>query len=542
MIKSSDRPLFFRKTATELLILLSGILLFALSFPGFINHRGFAFLAYFCLIPVFILVHRTGFIKTTIYGALYGYLSYALFNFWLAVFNPNAFIIVPVIYMAYFIVIFPVLKLADSIFPRYGYILQVFIWLSFEYLRTKGFNGYSYGVLGYSQYNFTSLIGIADLTSVAGVSLLIVLPSAIIAHALKGGISSLKKRFRQYVLPMAIWCILFSASIIYSVISKADYSESPVWRTALIQHNVDAWRKDVEIFEIALDALIKVTEESRRENPDIIIWSETAFVPAIEYHLKYREEQNRKKIELAQRLLKYTASLDVPLILGNNDTVKHGTYKEYYNAMLMIDGSTVVDVYRKMHLVPYGEHFPYGKWLPSIDRMIRESGASRFDKGSEYTIFEHGDIKFGGLICFEDTFGYLSREFVNQGAQVLVNITNDSWSLEPVASIQHMGMAVFRSIENRRSMIRSTNGGYTTVIDPNGNRISELEPFTEAYLVENVPVYTEGRTLYSMWGNWFDFLMIALMCVGFILRLCIHLFENRKAGRLPGFLPENSSS
>ncbi|MDA3809209.1 MAG: apolipoprotein N-acyltransferase [Spirochaetaceae bacterium] len=525
MYTLSGNKIFSKKTGRELLLLISAVLLFALSFPNFLNRWGFPFLAYFSLIPVFILVHRSGFIKSTIYGGIYGYLSYALFNFWLAVFNPNAFIIVPVIYMFYFMALFPLLKLADKLFPKNGYFLQVLLWLSYEYLRTLGFNGYSYGVLGYSQYNFTSLIGIADIAGVVGVSLLIVFPSAIIGHAMHDGINTLKVKFRSYLFPIFIWIILFSGSIIYSAVGKVDYSKSPVWRTALIQHNIDSWRKGFSTFKAAVDSLIRITDESLKENPDIIIWSETAYVPAIEFHLKYRDD--RDKVELTQEVMRYIETLNVPIILGNNDTVKHRTFSEDYNAMLMIESSTIVNRYRKIHLVPYGEHFPYGKAFPWLDKIIRDSGASRFDAGTEYTIFEQGDIRFGGLICFEDTFGYLTREFVKRGADVLVNITNDSWSLEPVASIQHMGMAVFRSIENRRSMVRSTNGGFTTVIDPNGKRISELEPFVAAYLVENVPVYTDKTTLYTRWGDWLNYFILLLTFCGFTLGFLIK-YSNKK--------------
>ena len=107
-------------------------------------------------------------------------------------------------------------------------------------------------------------------------------------------------------------------------------------------------------------------------------------------------------------------------------------------------------------------------------------------------------------------FGDLNRRFVQAGAQVLVNMTNDSWSFSVPAEVQHMMMGVFRAVENRRSMVRSTNGGMTVTIDPNGRILDQLEPFTDDYLISTVPVVEGGHTLYTRFGDWLGMLMVAL--------------------------------
>ena len=118
------------------------------------------------------------------------------------------------------------------------------------------------------------------------------------------------------------------------------------------------------------------------------------------------------------------------------------------------------------------------------------------------TVFEAGGVHFSTPICFEDTFGYLGRGFVRRGADVLVNITNDAWSFSVPGAVQHMTMAVFRAVENRRSVVRATNAGITCLIDPNGRVLERLPAFTEGVLVAEVPLYTEGTTLYVRWGDW----------------------------------------
>ncbi len=133
-----------------------------------------------------------------------------------------------------------------------------------------------------------------------------------------------------------------------------------------------------------------------------------------------------------------------------------------------------------------------------------------WEKGKEYTVFENNGVKFSTPICFEDTFGYLSRKFINSGADIIVNMTNDSWSGSVASEVQHMMHAVFRAAENRRSVIRSTNGGITCVIDPNGKITDKIDPFVEGYLTADVPVYTDTQTVYTRFGDWFGVAAVIL--------------------------------
>ena len=123
---------------------------------------------------------------------------------------------------------------------------------------------------------------------------------------------------------------------------------------------------------------------------------------------------------------------------------------------------------------------------------------------------------------FEDTFGYLNRGFVFRGADALVNITNDLWSKSEVSAIQHMTMAIFRAVENKRPVVRSTNGGMTCIIDGNGRVLERIDPFNEGYLVGDVPIDSSVTTLYTRWGDWFGLLCVILSLGIFLVSLtCI---------------------
>ncbi|MCX7657002.1 MAG: apolipoprotein N-acyltransferase, partial [Treponemataceae bacterium] len=175
-------------------------------------------------------------------------------------------------------------------------------------------------------------------------------------------------------------------------------------------------------------------------------------------------------------------------------------------------------IYRKIHLVPFTEHFPYKKQLPWVYEALRNADTHFWKKGTEYTVFESRGLRFATPICFEDTFGYFSREFVRRGAEIIVNLTNDAWAHSLACQMQHATMAVFRAIENRRSVVRATASGQTCAIDPNGKITAMAEPFTETYLIAAVPLVSEA-TLYTAWGDWVAYLFVGAALGGLLLGL-----------------------
>ena len=181
-----------------------------------------------------------------------------------------------------------------------------------------------------------------------------------------------------------------------------------------------------------------------------------------------------------------------------------------FNAAILFDKGRIVDTYRNSTSLPFTESFPFEKQLPGIYAWLKSADTHFWEKGTVYTVFEADGVRFSTPICFEDTFGYLCRGFVRKGAEVLVNITNDAWSRSVPCAMQHMTMAVFRAVENRRSVVRSTNGGMTTIIDPNGTDPFDPPSLHGGILVRRrAPVYTATTTLYTRWGDWFPWFLLA---------------------------------
>ena len=506
------------KVLTDLGLLVLSSLLFALSFPSFLSNAGWFPLGFICLVPLFVVVHRSGWVAAPLYGVFFGYVSYVLFNYWLGSFHPLTLVVVPPIYAAYFLVVLPALKLADTLFPSYGFLLQSALWVCYEYfLKSNGYLAYSYGNIGYTQYPFIPFIQIADAVGVWGVSFMVVYPSALIGNALSRGVRCFRDGWKRWIGPAAIYAVVFAAVVVYGLFTQVDVSKSRPWKVALVQQNVDPWRGGYSAYRQSLDVLLRQSRKAITENPDIVIWSETSFVPAIDWHTRYRPDT--QTYGLVQELRAFLDTQSIPYVVGNDDgelrrVAENKEDRVDFNAAILFDKGRIVDTYRKLHLVPFTEAFPFKNQLPGIYQWLVNADTHFWEKGSVYTVFDAAGVRFSTPICFEDTFGYLCRGFVRQGAQVLVNMTNDAWSHSVPCAMQHMTMAVFRAVENRRSVVRSTNGGMTTIIDPNGRILRTLAPFTEGYLSGTVPVFADATTLYTAWGDWFPWLLLALSVAG----------------------------
>jgi len=523
-----------RDSLVNFIALIIASILFAASFPNLVFQNGLPLLAWVAYIPVFWVIRRSSFGLCFFWGAFYGYAAYGLFNYWLSVFHPLAGLIVGSIYLVYLALLFPLLRLAVVAFPRRGYIVQWLIWMAFEYLRCQGFLAYSYGVTGYSQWNVLPVIQIADIAGVWGVSALVVFPSAALAAASDGAVLKLKEQyaamkafFRREWLPALIWLVLLAASLVYGFVSPIDCAGARKVKIALIQHNTDPWlparaptaAQELEEFRNDLKILCRLSDEAMAANPDIdiVVWSETAFVPRIYWHMTLRDDINSWM--LVKELFDYLEKKSVPFVIGNDDARRDPSinpvwdHRIDYNAAMLFERSEIKTIYRKLHLVPFTENFPYEKQLPWIYNALINADTHFWEKGKEATVFETAGVRFSTPICFEDTFGYLSRDFVLNGAELIVNMSNDAWSASVPAQMQHLSMAVFRAVENRRSMVRSTASGQTCAIDPNGRILAMAEPFTESYLNAEVPVVTP-LSLYTRFG---DYLGIIFTWVAFLV-------------------------
>jgi apolipoprotein N-acyltransferase len=537
---------WIREIIIDLILILAASVLFTLSFPNPVIEKGFPLLAWFAYIPILLVIKKSSLVSCIGWGAVYGFFSYFLLNYWLMTFHPAAGTVVYSIYLFYMAVVFPLLKLAVLFYPKQHYLVQWTIWLAYEYLRTLGFLGYPYGITGYSQWRIIPLIQIASITGIWGVSALVTFPSFLLAGSFKELSpkynASLKKYLRKITdvtfvflrsnkIPVFLWVISITAAFIFGIMKNSDFSFLPAAQIALIQHNTDPWNaanapsswQKHEAYKNDLTILKNLSDIalSSEPKPQLVVWPETAFIPRIHWHTTYRDDQDSWTI--VKDLLDYLSTKDTPFLIGNDDARmepaknpnEYEKYRVDYNAVLLFENGQLLKTYRKLHLVPFTEHFPYEKLLPWFYRALQKTETHFWESGEEETLFTIQGFSFSTPICFEDSFGYLSRNFVRNGADILINLTNDAWAKSLSSQNQHLSMAIFRAVENCRPMVRSTVSGQTCSIDPMG-RVTAIAPaFTEAWINVNIPLIKKN-TIYTMYG---DYLGIAFLITALILLL-----------------------
>ena len=526
-----------RTVCSEVVLLLASAFFFAMAHPSFLSKNGFGFLAFFVLIPVFAVIRNTSWKLVGAYGFLYGFVYYAIFNYWLTTFHPFAILIVTIIKGAEMLILFFALKamdeyLDDVLSGSLVHILQAVIWVAYAYISQGWFAGYPYGSIAYALHGYKILIQVADLFGIWGLTFMLVLPQAFLGNWACDHFSKTRTEHSeglwQHILLHKICAIAFAVlllgQIVYGIITYSHWSnvkEDKSFEVATIQHNADSWKGGYETYKRNFINLQKMSLEAILYNPDMVIWSETAFVPSVNWYTSYPYQGNdqgavfdylRDIQGLVNDFVKFGSELGTPLLTGNpSSVIKDHTLPPYdedgnwnkldYNSVILFDEGSIKTTYLKQHLVPFTEHFPYEKQMPWLYNLLKANDYHWWEKGTESVVFETSNgIKFSTPICYEDVFGDICAEFVENGADLIINMTNDSWSGSEAAERQHMVMAVFRSIENRRTVLRGTNSGMTCLITPDGKIQGEMEPFKMGYKIWNVPVFTgekNGSTLYT---------------------------------------------
>jgi apolipoprotein N-acyltransferase len=360
-----------------------------------------------------------------------------------------------------------------------------------------------------------------------------VLPQTFLAIYVRDWYSHTHESFgsflRAHIPFLVVYAVMVIATLVFGFASMAYWNaQQPdkTWRVATVQHSADTWKGGYVTYKNNFNTLRKLSLEALQEKPDIILWSETAFVPSVAWHEKYPSDPDTSA--LVEEFVSFGKSLPVPLVTGNPEGViddpskpalgEDGSWnRKDYNTVIFFEGGKIKNTYRKQHLVPFTEHFPYKKQLPWLYNILLANDYNWWETGTDPVVFTTKEgVKFSTPICFEDVFGDLNAAFVANGADVIVNMTNDGWSKAVSAEMQHLGLAVFRSIENRRTTVRGTNSGMTCVVDVTGKIIDPMQPFKVGWHIYDVPVYsgkTFGTTIYTRYVNWFAYLNIYLSAV-----------------------------
>jgi apolipoprotein N-acyltransferase len=395
-------------------------------------------------------------------------------------------------------------------FGTAGLLGAPFVWVTTELLRTHTFFEFPWCLLGYSQHAFLPVIQIASVTAVYGVSFLLAASSALVAYALLEA-STARRR-------LALGGLALLAGGAWG--GGAWSMSRPVPETGrvvvgLVQGGIR--QEDKWVPENAWDNVdrhLGLTAEAAERGARLVVWPESA-VPFV-----YDREAG-----LAVLLRRTVSEHRIHLFFGSDDleTSPGGERRIYMGAKLLSPEGRITARYRKMHLVPFGEYVPLRPLFTLGGRFAAKlvQEVSDFSPGTEHVTGDVDGHRIGGYVCYEAIFPDLVRGFPARGAELLVNITNDAWYGTTSAPFQHLAMAAFRAVENRRYMVRAANTGVTAVVDPRGRVLAGTRLFERTVLVREVPFVAE-TTFYTRHGDVF-----ARACAAVALALLAATFRRR---------------
>jgi apolipoprotein N-acyltransferase len=503
-----------------LLAILSGLLI-ALSFPT----AGLSFLAWVSLIPLLIALEGASPRTAFRIGFSCGFTAYILLLYWVTIVItqyghlPWAVAILLLLMVSAWLALFFGMA---ALVARYGeqagiktaFTLPV-VWVAGDFIRSFLLSGIPWTMLGHSQYRTLPLIQIADIGGVYGITFLIVLANVVFHRVLRAqsGTGVPYPAKSALVLFIALISTLYYG---FSRLNVVGPENAKPLRVALIQGNIP---QDVKWSPAFRDATIstyeRLTREAGRAGVDLVVWPESA----VPFYFQDKTEET-------ERIRKLARELNAFLLVGSPAYELRNGQTAYLNSAFVVapSGETVARG-DKIHLVPYGEYVPLGGYFPFIGKFV--VGIGDFSPGEHATPLNVGQTRAGLLVCYECAFPELAREYVRNGARILVNITNDAWFGRSSAPYQHLSIAAFRAVETRTPLVRAANTGVTAIIDQNGHIRAMTALFEEGYLTGEV---TPGGadSVYLRIGDAPAWLCVALMA-GIVLLAGLKQRSNRSA-------------
>ena len=345
------------------------------------------------------------------------------------------------------------------------------LWASLELARNYLLTGFPWLTLASALAPWPAALGTAAWIGGFGLSGLV----AAMGHSLAAG----RGRTSLVAPVLATLCLLPG-------LLRGPVQPDATASVSMIQGNIDQGLKWDESLQASILAtyLRMTAEAAERHRPDLIVWPETAMPFYYQDPSDFSAAVRNGVKSAGTPLLAGSPAYSVPAEPGAPQYVLHN--RAY---LLDADGGTV-SWYDKEHLVPFGEYVPLGEWLPFITKLV--PGQFEFRPGLNTVPLASGPLRMGLLICYEAIFPELAQRRVENGANVLVNISNDAWFGRSSAPLQHLHLAVLRAVEQNRAIIRATNTGVSVFIRPDGSLAGPSELFA-AQIVHDpaVPLLTE---------------------------------------------------
>lgn len=499
----------------------------------------FSFLAWFGLVPLLWAIRSASPKRAFALGLFFGIIFFTGLIYWLTIVLGHyghlpIWITIPALFLLVsYMSLYPAIFAAGVAWSSHRLHLlwgAPFLWVSLDYLRGKLFSGFPWFDLGYSQWKNQYLLQSADLFGHHGITFLIVLINCLVLTVLVRQKSTEKTNFGRlelalYLLPI----ILLFTGHVYGYFKLKNMQptllEAKNLSVTVVQGNIpqdEKWLPDFQ--KKTVSTYLSLSKAAlAKEASDLVLWPETAlpfyplehslFKPVIQQMIV--EEQTDLLTGVPHRELA-GPSLDVKYI--NSAFLLTPLTSEAKEKL----GYNLAGRYDKQHLVPFGEYIPLRKILPLPGALVET--IADFSPGSSSQPLTSRKSTLGVLICFESIFPEIARQEVENGANLLVNLTNDAWFGDTSAPWQHLSMAIFRAVENRRSLARAANTGVSGFIDPTG-KSQALSPLFETYTATAELPLLEDKTFFSRLGYLFP-----QACLFFLVPITLLITrQNKKA-------------
>ncbi|MEM9730262.1 MAG: apolipoprotein N-acyltransferase [Myxococcota bacterium] len=269
---------------------------------------------------------------------------------------------------------------------------------------------------------------------------------------------------------------------------EAAMAASPPLEVGIVQVNMGIFEKRQDAAEGHRRHLEQSLELESEGELDLLVWPESAYVRSLPRDLPFRGDRVRRDVR-------------TPILFGGiSRGVEDGEPRVYNTAFLMDGDGDVRASYDKTYLLMFGEYLPFGDVFPWLYDLSPNSG--RFTAGDHVEPLEFGEWRLSTPVCYEDVLPDFTRAMVQEGnPHLLVNITNDAWFGDTQEPWIHLVLAQFRAVEHRRYLVRATNSGISSIVDPVGRIVARTGVMTRENLRAEVHMM-DGSTVYTRLGNW----------------------------------------
>jgi apolipoprotein N-acyltransferase len=529
--------------------------LFGFSFPSGLRLDGIGPLAWIALVPLFLVLIAARPAMGVVYGVVFGALQALIINYWLGTYNYVTLHLITIAFVVEFLVFMIVLVFLIKLSGKRGFLVVPVAWVAFDYVRSIGILGYPWGILGTTQFRFLPLIQIASIGGAWAVDFVVLLGNAAITWALastalewkwfgrgrfrvrrgESGENSWAQKIRRIVttaihrpqawFPIGVFALVFCVcigvgtlillSVRHRLYGRPDVDTATI---VLVQHNTDPRKRE---YKENFEKLMELTDRALlglQTVPDLVAWPEGGF----KLDIRWWSTPERKDSywgRLVRQLFDYQKDLHTWLMTGTQDhkmvlNPEGDRVRRNFNSSVLLDSEGQINgFYHKINLVPFSEYFPLDKEkFAGLYETFEKYEISNWGVGTDRYVYQHEKMRIATPICFEDVFSDHVRRFVIKDVDVILNMSNDYWSLSPVEGRQHGILSLFRSVENQRPVLRSTSSGYTVYIDAAGQiQPGALAHYTEGTLIARVPLPEKRITLYTRWGDWFPITCLIVM-------------------------------